>query len=308
MGRIPFLTDFEKYGSVDALNILSSYGSYHAFLSKKEKEYTQTFDAKGERLLTYLSKIAAPGKRASETELLETVMSGTEDPLSEFGSKHPDFTDIEMNNLKAVFDGSFYNTNGKPDYAPNLFEECSKIPDDALREQVTDILELGKQNNLSKYSETYGDTNFVLNAMYTYEDVCRLMNWKANVIGQSIGGYKFDETTNTFSVFINYVKGENVVESQRYEDRFENRRTLTALSKSTEGIESKNMTRVRDSEKNGTKIHLFVRKNKDDKGSKEFYYLGELIFETFLNDEKPVMIRYGLKHEVRSDLFDYFES
>ena len=68
------------------------------------------------------------------------------------------------------------------------------------------------------------------------------------------------------------------------------------------------MVRVRDHVKKDTKIHLFVRKNKEDEGSKEFYYLGELDFVSFMNDEKPVKIMYRLKDEVRSDLFDYFNS
>ena len=168
-------------------------------------------------------------------------------------------------------------------------------------------MELGKENNL-QYCPTYRGTNFVLNKMYTYDDVCRLMNWSANVNAQNIGGYKFDSITNTFSIFINYVKGDEVPESQRYEDHFENRHTLIAISKSTESKNAKNMVRVRDHIKNGTRIHLFVRKNKDDEGSKEFYYLGEVDFVSFMNDETPVKIRYRLKDEVRTDLFDYFVS
>ena len=66
------------------------------------------------------------------------------------------------------------------------------------------------------------------------------------------------------------------------------------------------MVRVRDHKKNGTEIHLFIRKNKDDEGSKEFYYLGKIDFESFVNDETPVKIRYKLREEVRFDLYEYF--
>ncbi len=191
----------------------------------------------------------------------------------------------------------------------------NKVCDDFLhmmeeagfKEAVQDLIDLGLDNNTS-YSPLYRDTNFVLNRMYTYDDVCRLMNWKANVNAQTIGGYKFDKTTNTFSIFINYVKGEDVAESQRYDDHFENRNTLIAFSKSTEGKGAKNMVCVGDQVNNDVRIHLFVRKNKKDEGSKEFYYLGELDFVSFMNDEKPVKIMYRLKDEVRSDLFDYFNS
>ena len=66
------------------------------------------------------------------------------------------------------------------------------------------------------------------------------------------------------------------------------------------------MIRVRDHKLNRTAIHLFVRKNKDDEGSKEFYYLGKMDFECFMNNETPVKIKYKLKEEVRFDLYEYF--
>ena len=99
-----------------------------------------------------------------------------------------------------------------------------------------------------------------------------------------------------------------MAEWKRYEDRFENRNTLIALSKSQEGRDSKNMVRVRDHKENGMPIHLFVRKNKNDEGSKEFYYLGMMDFAGFLTDGKPVEIRYRLRDAVRSDIFDYLLS
>ena len=106
-------------------------------------------------------------------------------------------------------------------------------------------------------------------------------------------------------MFINDKKGEGVVESQRYDDRFENRNVLLALSKSTEGRNAKNMIRVRDHKANGMTIHLFMRKNKDDEGSKEFYYLGMMDFVEFIGDGKPVEIRYRLHNTVRYDIYEY---
>ena len=65
------------------------------------------------------------------------------------------------------------------------------------------------------------------------------------------------------------------------------------------------MVRVRDHKANGTTIHLFMRKNKDDKGSKEFYYLGMMDFVEFIGDGKPVEIRYRLYDTVRYDIYEY---
>lgn len=66
------------------------------------------------------------------------------------------------------------------------------------------------------------------------------------------------------------------------------------------------MCRVENHKNTGMDIHLFVRKNKNDEGSKEFYYLGKMDFDCFMNNETPVKIKYKLREEVRFDLFEYF--
>ena len=59
-------------------------------------------------------------------------------------------------------------------------------------------------------------------------------------------------------------------------------------------------------------MELFVRKNKDDKVSKEFYYLGKISATgwtqefTMPNTTKTaVEIEYRLDTPVRADLYDY---
>ena len=59
-------------------------------------------------------------------------------------------------------------------------------------------------------------------------------------------------------------------------------------------------------------MELFIRKNKDDKISKEFYYMGKIIptgeFKQFMmpnTDTTAVEIEYQLKTPVKEDLYDY---
>lgn len=52
---------------------------------------------------------------------------------------------------------------------------------------------------------------------YTYEDVCRLLNWQKNEVPLNIGGYKYDTYTKTFPVFINYEKAQNIQDTIKYE-------------------------------------------------------------------------------------------
>ncbi len=308
LGRIPSLIEFNLYGSIDPLKILYKFDSYYNFLKLKDKDYSDIkLNDYEEKVLAYLSKILAPGKRHYEIEVIRLIESNCSRPFDEFIDRHPELDQNAVANILSIFNGKFYKN------APVILDDSGAVSDEYLNvdnqlyhDFVDELMELGEDNYNRNYKDAYSNTNFVLNQMYTYDDVCRLMNWDHNINAINIGGYKFDQRTNTFCVFINYVKDDKVVESQRYEDHFENRNTLIALSKSIENKNSKNMVRVRDHKLHGTDIHLFVRKNKDDDGSKEFYYLGEMDFESFVNDETPVRIRYKLREEVRFDLYEYF--
>ena len=306
LGRIPDITDFKTYGSIEPTIVISEYKSYHNFLKAKEKEYSVSFSKEKEKVLEFLSRLIVPGKRIYEIDILERINLYQNDILSfihnNYDSKNPHLSKA----LISIFDGSFYSDS--PVFIRNgrISEEyISMLNDEEFVKQVQDIISIGKLNNSELYSETYDDTDFVLYKQYNYDDVCRLLNWKKSIVALNIGGYKYDEGTNTFPVFINYVKSEDIQDSIKYEDRFENRNTLIGVSKSSESVNSRNMVRVRDSEKNGMTIHLFVRKNKDDPGALEFYYLGKMRFEEFVSNATPCEIRYRLDKEVRSDLYDY---
>ncbi len=310
LGKIPELSDFKKYGSIDALNLLSKYRSYYNFLKTKDKDYSAMLDSRSEKYLELITKIAAAGKRRLEIEALDSLCQQCSDLTSEMDDLG---IPIEGTNLIAVLNGSFFDNDISLIKADGDSIVCSDefgemLGDPTFSDHVRQIIELGRANWQEQYSNPYEDSDLVLNMRYTYEDVCRFLNWPKNINAQNLGGYFYHKDTDTFPVFINYVKGEDVVESQRYEDRFVNRNTLIALSKSNEDRNASRMRVIQKSSKTGTQIHLFVRKNKNDKGSKEFYYLGRMDFVSFLDDNKPVQIEYSLRNDVRSDLFDYFNS
>lgn len=155
------------------------------------------------------------------------------------------------------------------------------------------------------------DTNFELYQKYTYEDVCRLLNWKRNMNAQNIGGYFYDKATKTLPVFINYDKAEDAI---AYEDRFISSTELIALSKRPRKITSSDVTHIykRSEEDKQNKIYLFVRKNKDDKEAKEFYFLGEIfaVGEPFpiqmgTTKDGAFEITYHLDVPVRDDIYNY---
>ena len=66
------------------------------------------------------------------------------------------------------------------------------------------------------------------------------------------------------------------------------------------------------SEERGIMVELFVRKNKDDKISKEFYYLGRMKatgkthqFTMQNTDKSAVEIEWILDTPVREDIYEY---
>ena len=63
-----------------------------------------------------------------------------------------------------------------------------------------------------------------------------------------------------------------------YEDHFDlnSRNRLFAISKSGRSMQSEDVQNFLHAKERGIRVELFVRKNKDDRISKEFYYLGHM--------------------------------
>lgn len=154
--------------------------------------------------------------------------------------------------------------------------------------------------------------NLVLYQKYTYEDACRLLNWERNEVPLNIGGYKYDKKTKTFPIFINYDKQDNISDTTKYEDHFVAENRLIAISKSGRSMDSEDVQNFLNATERGIDVQLFVRKNKDDKISKEFYYLGRVIatgnakqFVMPNTDKTAVEIEWELETPVREDIYQY---
>ena len=76
LGRIPALKDFDLYGEMDVCRIFdnSSLGSYYKFLVKYEKEYTVRLSKEEEKILEFVSRKLASGKRIHELEMLNRLL------------------------------------------------------------------------------------------------------------------------------------------------------------------------------------------------------------------------------------------
>lgn len=333
LGRIPRLKEFDEYGEMDVLRIFDNknLGSYYNFLIKYDKDYKIKLSNEEVNILQFISTKLASGKRVHELLLLETMINGVKDNLFiELSKELKNRYNLEINelvkeNIINMMTNKFANQANRTTFKDAVFvtfdNDDYKIDDNFNKllnneefvYELKEVVEFGISRYERDYINHYKDTNLVLYQKYTYEDVCRLLNWKINVVAQNIGGYFYDERTKTFPVFINYIKSDDISDTINYEDHFTSSSSLIAISKSRRNIYSKDVQNFLNAKSRGIDIHLFVRKNKDDKTSKEFYYLGtmeasgnvqEFIMPNTQN-VKAVEIEWLLDVPIREDIYKY---
>lgn len=328
LGRIPNLKDFERYGAIDVQRIFqnSSLGSYHMFLKKYEKDYHIHFSELEEKYLKFISSKLSSGKRVHELEMIKLSIDRKGQLLNYFKNEmmneyYIPVSKISYENIMNVLSQNFITGSAK-----KTFEDVTILDENwqtsitfkrllqnmDFKKQVLEVVDYAIDKYKKEYSQRYKDTDFCLYKKYTYEDVCRLLNWKKKIVDLNMGGYFYDEYTKTLPVFINYDKSDDISDSIKYEDRFIDQETLIAMSKNNRKIESDDMKKFIYSKEQGIQIHIFIRKNKDDKNSKEFYYLGLAYFQDIKQVEmnnKPICeILYKLDQPVKDEIFDYIIS
>jgi superfamily II DNA or RNA helicase/HKD family nuclease len=332
LGHIPALADFDKYGEMDVLRIFdnTSLGSYYKFLVKYDKEYKVRLSASEEKVIEFISKKFANGKRIYELELLNRMLSYRQALIGKLRQTLQEEYAIQINEntvdgLIKIMTNEFQPESSKKNYESCVFiekedteeeYEISKTFDQMLNNIdfyniVKELVSFGISRYKTNYQNRYQNTDFVLYQKYTYEDVCRILGWKKN-LSSVMNGYLLDKQTKTFPVFVNYDKTENISDTTKYEDHFISADKLIAISKSGRSKKSEDVQNFLHARERGIDVQLFVRKNKDDKISKEFYYLGRMHasgstkeFTMANTDKKAVEIEWILDTPVREDVYEY---
>ena len=343
LGRIPNLVDFYPHNGIDAVKFFEKkwahYGSsYYGFLAKYEKDYTGKLSPLQAKMLSYLSGRFGNGKRVAEALLIESIINNKntnadffkEQLLKRFGI---DASDELLKNIVLNLSNQFNLTGDQKErnkdvvFVEPIGTEDFRIADAfnrALNDetssdfivQLNDLIAFIYQRYDLRYSKRYRCMDLTLNEKYSYEDIPRLLNWSKYISAQIIGGYRYDDETNTLPVLVNYNKEDDAI---AYEDHFENEEYLIALSKTNRKVDSKDAEIIfrKQPEYKNTKILLFVRKNKNDSETKTFYFLGEM---NAAGDPEPVAVpkrdgtggklsafkvRYRLESNVRRDIYEY---
>ena len=337
LGRIPALKDFDDYGEMDVIRIFdnNSLGSYYKFLVKYEKDYKIRLSQEEEKIVEFISKKLANGKRIQELQLLKRTLlyanglskcglfTGLSQDLLTYGKS---ISKEQQENIINVMTNEFPAGSSKKTYSQCVLIEkegndykptktfLEMLSNRDFYNVIKELVDFGISRYERDYKQSYDVTDFVLYQKYTYEDVCRLLNWEQNEVPLNIGGYKYDKKTKTFPVFINYDKSEDISDTTKYEDHFVPgfRDRLIAISKSGRSLQSEDVQNFLKAKERGIRVELFVRKNKDDKISKEFYYLGHMTAsgntKEFImpNTQKTaVEIEWILDVPVREDIYEY---
>ncbi len=334
LGRIPDLGDFEIHGSIDPVKFLThkSFRSYYRFLKKYEKSCSVSLSAGEAKFIDWMSQKLGSSIRPSEALVLELILEKSNSLKAAFAERFSALTGLKASgahllSVETVLTNQFERKResreawagaeilevdaSTGEWRPQAtFLKALQNPD--FRSMVESIAGFV----LARWKKLYSDkdlwsegTLLQRGATYTYEDVCRMLDWSRNITAQNLGGYFYDESTKTFPVFVNYEKEEGAIQ---YEDRFVSEREFESLSKRNRTTDSTDALRMQKKPPfEATRIYLFVRRNKEDDEAKSFYFLGEidpagLPRKVVMADgARAFKMPWRLRHAVPADLYGY---
>lgn len=189
---------------------------------KYEKEYKIRLSENEEKVIEFVSKKLANGKRIQELRMLKRMLAyargssklglfaGLSEDMKEYGKI---VSQNQKENIVNVMTNEFPAGSGKKTYSQCVFIEddgtdykptktfMQMLLNDKFYEMLQELVEFGIRRYERNYKNTYKQTDLVLYQKYTYEDVCRLLNWEQNEVPLNIGGYKFDKNENISGIY-----------------------------------------------------------------------------------------------------------
>ena len=323
LGRIPTVLDFYDYGEIDPLLFIKDYKTFDQFVRKIDTEYTVQFSDEEELYLTYISTAMLNVKRPHEIILLQMLIDGEKINSHSFRQRletiSESYTDISYESAmraickKFLTEGelskyssiTFVNNKGGEYFASEQFAHA--LLNDDFKNEILNLTKFG----LRKYTDTYKNHDkygFSLYEKYSRTDVCRILNWDKDEYS-TMYGYKVKH--GTCPIFVTYEKKEDISDSTKYPDHFTDENTFVWATRNKRTLESDEVQKIVNSERDGLLVPLFIKKS-DDEGSL-FYYMGMVKpiawEETTINHEGKnlpiVHFTFRLENEVRSDVYDY---
>lgn len=228
--------------------------------------------------------------------------------------------ELTVNSLKRILNLEWFTQNERTKYGNQPFasfneEEQRFVADEnlkreyeeseAFRAHVDDVIKTGLYLNRAEY---HCAERLLREKCYSRKDVCRLMNWDTNK-SATIYGYKVDDARRTCPIFVTYHKNEDITETTKYEDAFDDPATLHWFTKASRTL--KKGSQEANIAAGLYTLHIFVKK--DDAEGQDFYYLGtakahdavETTMPTKSGPKSVVSMRLDLEKPVTTAIYNH---
>ncbi|HEL9630238.1 TPA: DUF3427 domain-containing protein, partial [Streptococcus suis] len=223
LGRIPYLSVFVKFNSIDPLVFFenSSFQNYGDVVNKFSEEMILLTEVE-KRFLNFITFEILNGKRKHELYLLRLLVENeglvSSDRWFECIIEHDlDFQTDVLDSVTRVLDLSFLKAQEQKKYGKDalvafdgeLYRLNEEIHESLMNNTkfaglFLDVLETGILK-----SKDYPEI-FTLGQKYTRRDVLKLLNVEKDEPPLNIGGYKIDKETNSCPIFITYHKSDDI--------------------------------------------------------------------------------------------------
>ncbi|WP_342542670.1 DEAD/DEAH box helicase [Paenisporosarcina sp. FSL H8-0542] len=326
IGHIPYLYDFVINESLDPVAIMSEHDDYYAFLKKIKQEIPQINDYQ-KQVLTMFSQEILNGKRKHELILVQLLIQQGSVLVDDYKTVLIDnncrYDDATLESVYRVLDLSFFTSGNKKKYGsePLIFIQDERIK---LNQHIKNSIENNAyflhlvediiNSGLAK-SEGYDcQEKLTLFKKYSRKDACKLLNWNQDETS-TMYGYKIKH--QTCPIFVTYHKHDEVESSVAYGDEFIDQNLFKWYTRSNRTLESQEVNKIINAQKNNVDIHFFVKK--DNGEGNDFYYLGEVkldpksVAQEQMKDKNgktlPVVtMNMQFENPVNSNLYHYLRS
>lgn len=326
LGRIPTMMDFVNYGERDPFSYIIYSKSYYNFVNSIDKEHVNKLPEIQMKYLEFFSKEIGNAKRVEEPMLLMELINNRSITVSEFKDlifqKYSYIlSDDTIQSCIRILNCEFFKEQDRNnyqkirciDFCNNIFalstDLVESLENECFKMYLIDILNYSIYTYTNNFSIDKFKQGFILYGKYTRKDVCKILNWQTDE-SSTIYGYRIKY--NTCPIFVTYEKKEDIAESTKYNDQFINMHKFSWMTRSRVTMESKEVMDIKNYEKTGLRILLFVKKS-DSEGS-DFYYMGDMEPTYFAqteirNDAQDILpivnITFSMKNPVDEKILDY---
>jgi superfamily II DNA or RNA helicase/HKD family nuclease len=321
IGRVPLLSDFLRFESVDPVVLSTKVGNYAELLAKLKIEEL-TLSESESRSLSVVSRELLTAKRPHELMLLRELLESRTATPDELGAVLRDqglvanqktiqatirsvtlaFNTASEQQSLGVSGPVAVTDDGEIKLTAAFAESYDASPE--FKKHLDDLIETGLALIPLRYRS---EIPFTPGRQYSRKDASRLLNWRSNMYS-TIYGYKVDSDTQTCPIFVTLHKATDVSATTAYEDELIDTTTMRWYTRSRRTLESVEVRSIVD---NTVDLHVFAKKDDAD----DFYYLGRATSadpeQTTMPSENGTVsvVRMNLRFTAPIDvaLFDYFQ-